>query len=191
VWCSRVLKDQLSGDILSHLILKESCKWSWWWYLIQVSLVYLIVPLSLANSSSFHFYLLHYLRAPLWSSYQRLRDASSGIRALATLLAKHPSLNTFLNTSPKSNQKTTHKLHKTQPEPCLDKTLARLPVLIGTTVPLSFFSNPVQKCGTVCPCPSARPCHPHTLPKHLFSLLKEPTCLQALPYKNSLSNSWT
>jgi len=33
VWCSRVLKDQLSGDILSHWILKESSKWTWWWYL--------------------------------------------------------------------------------------------------------------------------------------------------------------
>jgi len=50
-WCSRVLKGHLSGDILSHLIIKESSKWTWWWYLIQVNLAYLFASLLLDFSS--------------------------------------------------------------------------------------------------------------------------------------------
>lgn len=76
MWCSRVLKGQLSGDILSPLILKESSKSTWWWYLIQVSLVYPLVTCAFKPISLSLPFLLSYLRSLLWSSFQGLRSAS-------------------------------------------------------------------------------------------------------------------
>jgi len=106
-------------------------------------------------------YLVSELRLPSWPSFQAQTPSQTRPQnPTKSQLTDHTKINL--------NRAGTEFLHG-------------LPVLFGTTVPLSIFPNSVQKCGTVSPCPSARPCHPHTLPKHSFSLLKEPTCLQALP----------